>query len=101
MSATERAMKAQDRADRLFAQAVDNGFRLALSDPDGRAMLWALYAKECQTEGMADHQRRAVGLAIASLAKDADWNGWQLMREEHDKPKQGTHAEADDEGGEE
>ncbi len=87
MSAKARRARDQQDEDKRFAQSVQSGLRFCLNHPDGRAFLWWLYAIECRTEGAAELGQRAVGMALAAQAKLSDFDAWQIMREENERPK--------------
>ena len=103
MSAADRAARAHENEERRLVAAVEEGMRQTLQSADGRAFLWWFYARTAGVEDAdADPGRRFVGIELAKAAKQADWEGWQLMREENEKPKrrkaQAQETQEDDDG---
>jgi len=99
MSAKDRAQKAAAARAARFDAAAMEGLRQTLNNADGRAFLWEFYARNAEAEFEPGARgRRGVALDLMRAMRIADFEGVQIMREEWEKPKQGTQAEADDEG---
>ena len=98
MSAKDRALK-RARADDARARAAEKeGMRQALDSPDGRALVSWITTAAMEAEGPGSKQLRQFGRDILQAAQVANWDGVQIMREEWERPKVGTRAEAEEEG---
>ena len=87
MSASERARKlAERREKRLFEDAM-SGLAHLLESPQGRAFIWWFYSDNAEAEGEDGKGRRVVARNLMQAARIANWDGLQIMREEHEKPR--------------
>jgi len=101
MSAKDRALRQARADDARRIAAEKEGMRQALSTPDGRALIAFITRNALDAEGPGSKQLRQFGRDILQAAQFANWDGVQIMREEWEKPKQGTRAEAEEDGEEE
>lgn len=91
-------MKAHGQRDARLDRMMSEGAREVLSSPNGRAFVWAVLAECIDAEGEEGPGRRAVGREVIDILRVAAWEDLQIMREEWEKPKAGTRAEAEEEG---
>lgn len=101
MSAKDRALRAARAEDSRRIAAEKEGMRQALDSPDGRALISFITRQALEAEGKGAKQLRQFGRDILQAAQFSNWDGVQIMREEWEKPKAGTRAEAEEEGDEE
>jgi hypothetical protein len=97
MSAKDRAEKAMKATDARRQAAESEGMRQALDSPDGRALISWMTREALAAEGPGSRMLRAFGRDIMLAATLANWDGVQIMREEWEKPRLGTRAEAEEE----
>lgn len=101
MSAKDRAERAHNADNRRRRAAEAEGIRQALGTPDGRALISWLIRTGLEAEGKGSKQLRQFGRDILRTAALADFEALQIMREEWEKPKLWTRAEAEEPEGEE
>jgi len=97
MSATDRAAKAQRKADEQFDRSLDFALGQALADEKLWPLLQWLFYNECgynltsYAVGDASHTvfregQRSVGYAIQDRANRVDWAQWQRLKAAYERP---------------